>query len=262
MFLALAALTANAQDDFDPVLPGEPNAHYKVTVGISDSNAGTVYGAGSFNSGDEVTISKSDAWYSSDADVYYQFKYWTLNGVQYSTESAFTYVVGTENANFEAVYETLNPDEVTSKVYVQMSPADACEYSTTSGQRYFSDNYAYIYCEPRPAFEFLGWYEGNKLVSKDLNFNYLVGENDVTLTARFDYNPVIPGEPVNDGQTNVDNSQKGDVNNDGTVDVQDVVACVNIVLTDTDNMRADVNGDGQIDVQDVVSLVNIILNKE
>lgn len=261
LLLALAALTANAQDDFDPVLPGEPNAHYKVTVDISDANAGTVYGAGSYTTGEKITISKTDAWFSQDADVFYMFKHWTLNGVKYSTDSSFDYTVGIENAYFIAVYEAVSPEDVTSRVYVNVSPSDASDYHTTSGLRFFEGDYAYIYCEEKEGFEFEGWYEGNRLVSSDKYFNYLVGVNDVTLTARFAYNPNIPGEP--DGsQNDVDNSTNGDVNNDGTVDVQDVVACVNVVLTDSGNKHADVNKDDVIDVQDVVSLVNIILNKE
>lgn len=260
LILILAALSANAQDDFNPTLPGEPNAKYKVTVGISEPVAGEVYGTGSYSEGDAITISKSDYWFSSEAEVYYRFKHWTLNGVEYSTESSFTYVVGTDNVDFVAVYEALSPDEVTSRVFVELSPADACYDYTTNGQRYYEDNYAYIYCYENSGFEFLGWYEGDRLVSSDRSFNYLVSENDVTFTAKFNYNPTIPGEPVGN-QENVDNSAKGDVNNDGTVDVQDVVAGVNVVLTDSGNMRADVNKDGIVDVQDVVSIVNIILNK-
>lgn len=68
----------------------------------------------------------------------------------------------------------------------------------------------------------------------------------------FNYNPSIPEEPIGN-QENVDNSALGDVNRDAAVEVQDVVACVNVVLTDSRNNKADVNKDGQIDVQDVVS---------
>ena len=56
----------------------------------------------------------------------------------------------------------------------------------------------------------------------------------------------------------------GDVNNDYSVDVIDVVAVVNYVLGN-DNLvgvslqQADVNGDGIIDVLDIVGLVNIIM---
>ncbi|MBQ0057538.1 MAG: dockerin type I repeat-containing protein [Bacteroidales bacterium] len=259
LILALAAITANAQDDFNPTLPGEPSARYKVTVGISHPEAGTVYGAGSYSTGDEVSISKNDAWFPSYAEVFYQFKHWTLNGTVYSSESSFVYRVGTENANFVAVYDAVSADEITSRVYVRMEPADASDSHTTDGQRYFEGDYANVYCYENSFFEFLGWYDGDRLVSSDKDFNYLVGEDDVTLTAKFNYNPVIPGEPIGN-QDNVANSAKGDVNNDSSVDVQDVVSCVNVVLTDSDNKKADVNKDGLIDVQDVVTLVNIILN--
>lgn len=52
-----------------------------------------------------------------------------------------------------------------------------------------------------------------------------------------------------------------DVNNDGSVDISDVVALVNAILSSstTDN-SFDVNGDGSVDISDVVSLVNTILN--
>lgn len=206
MILALAAITANAQDDFNPELPPEPNALYKVTVGISYPDAGTVYGAGNYATGKTVTIRKSDASFTTSSKVYYKFKHWTLNGVVYSTSSSFTYVVGKENANFVAVYEALSPDEVTSKVFIEIVPSDACSSYTTSGTRYTEGNSAYISCTSNSGFEFLGWYEGDKLVSSSKSFYYTVGKDDVTLTAKFNYNPSIPKEPEGGDQTDIDNS--------------------------------------------------------
>ena len=53
---------------------------------------------------------------------------------------------------------------------------------------------------------------------------------------------------------------RGDVNNDGYVDISDVVELVNIILNSlSGNPRADVNEDGHVDVTDVVVLVDIIL---
>ena len=53
---------------------------------------------------------------------------------------------------------------------------------------------------------------------------------------------------------------RGDVNNDGYVDISDVVELVNIILnSQSGNPRADVNEDGNVDISDVVELVNIIL---
>ena len=53
----------------------------------------------------------------------------------------------------------------------------------------------------------------------------------------------------------------GDINDDGVINVLDVVALVNIVLTGGDyNTAGDLNSDGVNNVLDVVFLVNIILN--
>ena len=56
-------------------------------------------------------------------------------------------------------------------------------------------------------------------------------------------------------------SLKGDVNNDGRVNVSDVSALINMILglTEKDEERADVNGDGRVNVSDVSALINIIL---
>ncbi len=55
----------------------------------------------------------------------------------------------------------------------------------------------------------------------------------------------------------------GDVNDDGTVNISDVTALVNIILGKSvaPNMLGDVNQDGNIDISDVTALVNIILGK-
>lgn len=262
--LALAAFAANAQDDFDPAPPPEPNARYKVTVEISNNRAGSVYGGGSYATGEEITISKSDAWLSADATEYFMFIGWTLNGKIYTTESSFTYVIGTENANFVARYISVDPDVVTSRVYVEISPADACDSYTTSGQRYYEGNEAYLYCYANEGFEFEGWYDGEQLVSEDYWFYYTVGKDNVTLTAKFSFNPPIPGEPSNSGQTNIDNSGKiGDINNDGILNIQDVVLCAKLALTpQAYNKRADIDEDGDVDQQDTECLANIILSQE
>ena len=52
----------------------------------------------------------------------------------------------------------------------------------------------------------------------------------------------------------------GDINNDGIINVLDVVIIVNIVLSNEYNELADLNDDSIINVLDIVQLVNIILN--
>lgn len=265
---ALAVLTANAQDDFDPTLPGEPNANYKVTVDISHPTAGSVYGGGSFMTGSQVTISRSDYYQSANNTVFYKFKHWLLNGVEYTeagTSSSFTYTVGTQNAVFEAVYEEENADNLTSRLYVVAEPADACSFNFASGERFFEDQYAYLYFyTTSEAFKFAGWYNGDRLVSKDYYINYYIGKDDATLTARFTYDPVIPDDPIGN-QENVANGVLGDVNGDGKVNMVDVVALTNIFLGKTkeyDLSICDINKDGVVNMVDVVAATNIFLGKK
>ena len=56
----------------------------------------------------------------------------------------------------------------------------------------------------------------------------------------------------------------GDVNEDGKVDIADVVATVNYVLGTIPSVfnetAADVTGNGRIDISDVVGIVNLVLN--
>ena len=102
---------------------------------------------------------------------------------------------------------------------------------------------------------------------------------DVLLVATFDSNedqtvdlclsdPVFSdtnanGVNVNLGgcvEMNFSNSILGDINDDGMVNVLDVVLLVNIVLGLSEgNSSADINNDGVVNVLDVVILVNIIL---
>ena len=60
---------------------------------------------------------------------------------------------------------------------------------------------------------------------------------------------------------NIINILPGDVNNDGLINILDVVSTVNIVLGLADWVdAADYNGDGVINVLDIVSIVNVILS--
>ena len=51
----------------------------------------------------------------------------------------------------------------------------------------------------------------------------------------------------------------GDINEDGEINIQDVILLVNLVLSNEYNDLADMNGDNIVNVIDVVQLVNIIL---
>ena len=55
----------------------------------------------------------------------------------------------------------------------------------------------------------------------------------------------------------------GDINQDSSINVQDIIALVNAILSPgslSDICAADLNGDNQLNVQDIVALVNLILS--
>ena len=92
----------------------------------------------------------------------------------------------------------------------------------------------------------------------DYRFFYGTGGNDVEPRFQY-YNRVrvfgSKGIPAM--------SQTGDVNGDGDVDVNDVVALIDYVLGNGGTAipaLSDINNDGVIDVSDIPLLINIILN--
>lgn len=52
----------------------------------------------------------------------------------------------------------------------------------------------------------------------------------------------------------------GDVNLDGEINIADVNALIDIILSGTSNLTGDVNGDGEINIADVNAVIDIILS--
>ena len=61
-------------------------------------------------------------------------------------------------------------------------------------------------------------------------------------------------------ESSVPEYQLGDVNQDNTINIQDVIVTVNLVLNNEWNYLVDMNDDHRIDILDIIELVNIILN--
>ena len=58
-----------------------------------------------------------------------------------------------------------------------------------------------------------------------------------------------------------ESTQLGDMNNDGSINILDIVIVVNIILESTEYTEsADLNFDQNVDVLDIILLVNLILN--
>ena len=100
---------------------------------------------------------------------------------------------------------------------------------------------------------------GKSMMLTDPNFDNSIGENWISSTSIFGSGDFgTPGEP----NTSDECQPLGDMNNDGSYNVLDVVILVNCVLADTcveTDCSGDLNGDGAYNVLDIVMLVNCIL---
>lgn len=66
----------------------------------------------------------------------------------------------------------------------------------TSGGIYEQGTVVYLRTYNYTGFIFKGWYDGEELVSSATGFNYTVPERDVSLQAKYEYDPSVPGNPA------------------------------------------------------------------
>ena len=59
---------------------------------------------------------------------------------------------------------------------------------------------------------------------------------------------------------NINNNLLGDLNNDGILNILDIVALINLVLAENYNSIGDINADEALNILDIVLLANLILN--
>lgn len=266
LLLVLFAGSIQAQD-LDPANPPEPLTYYKVMV--SATPYGYTSGEGSYLSGTAVTISTSS--YSTN----YTFSHWTMNGVKYSEEPSFQYVVDGQKAVFVAHYDFTPVDpqepmgEYRHRLFLTSNILQACSFNMSSGVKVDDDTYVRVVAYTNVGYDFLGWFDikGVK-VSEEPSFNYLMGTENTTLEARFNYNPISPGEPMGGEQDDVANEevQQGDIDGDGIVDAADIMLLINSYLSATtselNKQICDLNNDKVIDAADIMLLINKYLNNQ
>lgn len=84
-----------------------------------------------------------------------------------------------------------------------------------------------------------------------------VTKEDVLVLAARNFRFITRAEMQAAGGTPI-NGVIGDLNNDGTVDIADVVECLSAMAQDTVDLSNDVNGDGAVDIADVVEILSIM----
>lgn len=152
------------------------------------------------------------------------------------------------------VYATLRLDGVSISASNEYEIAAFCgeECRGVATVETLADDVPYYYLRVRSNAS-----EGEKISFKCYN---VTTQKEIPLTNTLDFESQVrhgyPSEPVLFTDTNM---LKGDVNGDNTIDIQDVVSTVNLMLKGTYNVLADVNNDDVVDIQDVVAVVNLML---
>ena len=181
---------------FDPSNPQEPYIQYKIELECTPQGVAGLSGQGSFPDGSYVYINTYPYNYN------YRFLYWEYNGEVYSRNSEFLYRINTRDVKFIAHYEyqPYNPDEPNAhfmrRMYLKSQPEGVASFNISNGQKFELGSTVWVYETGRNwQYEFKGWYEGDKLVSNDVEFVYTIPDRDVTLTAHYEFNPNSPDDP-------------------------------------------------------------------
>ena len=115
--------------------------------------------------------------------------------------------------------------------------------------------------------------DGDTLVftaTSNVNCQINIDNSTLTITSNNDYaGDIIIVVTVSDGNathtieftlTVISNNMIGDVDQNGSVNVSDIVMLVDWILNDNLNISGDVDQNGSVNVSDIVLLVNLILN--
>lgn len=196
LFLLLWGTDVRAQ--FNPDDPPEPLIRYKIELECTPANVGGLSGDGQYSDVQDVVIS---TWPQNSN---YEFQYWEHDGEIYSRNSDFVYRICTRDAKFIAHYEYKphNPKEPEThfmrRIYLKSQPEGVATFNFASGTKYELNEIVPVQETWRQwGYEFKGWYDGEELVSDDVLYYFTVPDRDVTLLARYVFNPESPKDPSN-----------------------------------------------------------------
>ena len=142
---------------------------YSVTASVNAANNGAVIGTGSYNHGDNVTL-------TAMPNVGYKFVNWTENNEVVSTELQYSFVVTSDRA-FVANFELIE--------YYVSAAVNAAEAGEIIGDgKYYHGDTVAMTAKANEGYRFLNWTEKGEVVSEDANYMF-VAFRDRELVANF-----------------------------------------------------------------------------
>lgn len=94
-------------------------------------------------------------------------------------------------------YDPSNPPEPASlRIYLVAEPAEAGYFNHNREILASEGEYYYLCAYTYHNYRFVAWEQDGEVISTSSSFDYLMGSKNVTLTARYEYSPDNPPEPV------------------------------------------------------------------
>lgn len=195
--LLLSNLTAWGQ--FNPSNPPEPAGSLRISLIAEPAEAGY------FNYSKEVIASEGES-YRLRAYSYhnYRFQEWVQDGQVISTSSDINYTMGSRNVTLTArfVYSPENPPEpvIRHLLFLESDPVGAGSFNYSSGTAIAEGEQINLHANENNGYKLAYWYrmDGTDTLklSTDRYLNFTMGKEDITLKAKFVFNPSNPGEPT------------------------------------------------------------------
>ena len=179
-------------EPFNPDSPPEPMLHHHLTVSTNlpaTVKPSSITSNGYYPIGRQLSI-------TTTVPTGYSFRYWTLNGAQYSTARTFSYTMGDSTANFVAYFTKLHT------ITLSVTPSGAG--SVSGGGSFGEGTVRTISVTLASGYVFDYWTRNGAKYNAAASFNYTVADEDLTLVAvchtinvmdTTTFNPDNPPEP-------------------------------------------------------------------
>jgi|GEM_PF-3886093 len=195
-----AGAAGTADNDYDPVNPGDPAQVFLLRVEASPSEAGTVSPSGLSKVEPGKTVSCS-----ATPRQGYRFICWKAGEEEVSTQSRFSYTMPERNETLTAYFELAehNPDNpgdptVQYNLRLEVTPANAGTVSPSALSKVEPSKKITCSATPKQGYRFICWKAGEEEISTESRFSYTMPEHSQTLTAHFEvgeHDPSNPGDP-------------------------------------------------------------------
>ena len=193
------------QEEFNPTNPGDPQPYYSLTVQVSPSSAGNANITRIMaTEGQELALR-----ISPNKD--FVFQQWVCGEEVLSTSSYYYYTMPARNVVITAqlvyspsssTFDPSNPPDPEGqgelakrhRVTIFSSPSIG-GYTDMSSFYMAEGEQRNVYAYTNAGYEFMGWYNGDRLESTTNPVRLTMQDRDMSFTARFRFNPISPVDP-------------------------------------------------------------------